>query len=42
MFSFGARYEWVTAAFLVGFIAPLPFYIMHRTVSSRNSEFGRT
>ncbi|KAF7530506.1 hypothetical protein PCG10_000006 [Penicillium crustosum] len=30
MFSIGARYEWVTAAFLVGFLAPLPFYIMHR------------
>lgn len=30
MFSIGARYEWVTAAYLVGFLAPLPFYIMHR------------
>ncbi|KAF7718427.1 Uncharacterized protein PECH_005906 [Penicillium ucsense] len=30
MFSFGAIYEWVTAAFLVGFLMPLPFYIMHR------------
>lgn len=30
MFSIGARYQWVTAAYLVGFLAPLPFYIMHR------------
>ncbi|KAJ5891675.1 uncharacterized protein N7473_007903 [Penicillium subrubescens] len=30
MFSVGARYEWVTIAFLIGFITPLPFYIMHR------------
>ncbi|KAJ5186100.1 Oligopeptide transporter OPT superfamily [Penicillium cf. griseofulvum] len=30
LFSIGARYEWVTAAFLIGFLAPLPFYIMHR------------
>jgi hypothetical protein len=30
MFSFGARYHWVTAALLVGFIIPLPFYFMNR------------
>ncbi|KAF4988127.1 hypothetical protein FGRMN_9957 [Fusarium graminum] len=30
MFSIGARYQWVTIAYLVGFLAPLPFYIMHR------------
>lgn len=30
MFSIGARYQWVTASFLIGFLAPLPFYIMHR------------
>jgi hypothetical protein len=30
MFSIGARYEWVSAAFLVGFIIPLPFYFMHK------------
>lgn len=30
MFSVGARYQWVTLAYLLGFIAPLPFYVMHR------------
>ncbi|KAI8648228.1 hypothetical protein NCS57_01490700 [Fusarium keratoplasticum] len=30
MFSIGARYQWVTIAFFIGFLAPLPFYIMHR------------
>ncbi|EGO56086.1 hypothetical protein NEUTE1DRAFT_64387 [Neurospora tetrasperma FGSC 2508] len=35
MFSIGARYQWVTAAYLVGFLAPLPFYIMHRFVFPR-------
>ncbi|KOS23184.1 Sexual differentiation process protein isp4 [Escovopsis weberi] len=30
MFSVGARYQWVTLSFLLGFLAPLPFYVMHR------------
>ncbi|KAJ4128826.1 hypothetical protein NW768_007345 [Fusarium equiseti] len=30
MFSIGARYQWVTIAFFIGFLAPLPFYIAHR------------
>jgi hypothetical protein len=30
MFSVGARYQWVTLAYLIGFVVPLPFYIMHR------------
>ncbi|MCJ1411801.1 hypothetical protein MMC19_005893 [Ptychographa xylographoides] len=30
MFSVGARYQWVTLAFLVGFVIPLPFYFLHR------------
>ena len=30
MFSIGARYQWVSAAYLVGFLVPLPFYIMHK------------
>lgn len=30
MFSIGARYQWVTIAFLIGFVAPLPFYFLHR------------
>ncbi|KAI5458943.1 OPT oligopeptide transporter protein-domain-containing protein [Mariannaea sp. PMI_226] len=30
MFSIGARYQWVTIAYFLGFLAPLPFYIMHR------------
>ncbi|KAL6916710.1 hypothetical protein ACHAPO_011688 [Fusarium lateritium] len=30
MFSIGARYQWVTIAFFIGFLAPLPFYFAHR------------
>src|SRR5258708_5197378 len=30
LFSIGARYQWVTAAYLLGFLIPFPFYIMHR------------
>ena len=30
MFSVGARYQWVTLAFFIGFVVPLPFYAMNR------------
>jgi len=30
MFSIGARYQWVTIAYLVGFIVPVPFWILYR------------
>lgn len=30
MFSVGARYQWVTIAFVVGFGVPIPFYLMYR------------
>ena len=30
MFSVGARYQWVTLGFLVGFVVPLPLYFLHR------------
>ena len=30
MFSVGARYQWVTLAFLLGFAVPLPLYFAHR------------
>ncbi|CAK1365402.1 unnamed protein product [Cercospora beticola] len=30
MFSFGAQYQWVTIAFLLGFVVPLPFYLGYR------------
>ena len=30
LFSIGARYQWVTIAYLLGFVVPLPFYIMNR------------
>src|SRR3569833_3281204 len=29
MFSVGARYEWVTLAYLLGFIVPLPFWYLY-------------
>jgi OPT family oligopeptide transporter len=30
MFSVGARYQWVTLSFLIGFLVPLPFYFGHK------------
>lgn len=30
MFSVGARYQWVTIAFLLGFIVPVPFWLLHK------------
>ena len=42
MFSVGARYEWVTLAFLVGFIIPLPFYLLHRLLPRGNWWYWNT
>ena len=30
LFSVGSRYEWVTISYLLGFVAPLPFWILNR------------
>ncbi|PYI13003.1 OPT superfamily oligopeptide transporter [Aspergillus japonicus CBS 114.51] len=30
MFSIGGRYQWVTISYLVGFVAPVPFWLAHR------------
>ncbi|KAK3677023.1 hypothetical protein LTR78_003228 [Recurvomyces mirabilis] len=30
MFSVGARYQWVTLSFLVGFVAPIPLWLAYR------------
>ena len=30
MFSVGARYEWVTLSFLLGFAVPVPLWLAHR------------
>ena len=30
LFSSGKRYEWVPFAYLVGLVAPVPFWIIHR------------
>jgi hypothetical protein len=35
MFSVGSRYEWVTLAFLVGFLIPIPAYIAYRLTGNR-------
>jgi hypothetical protein len=36
MFSVGSRYEWVTLAFLLGFIIPIPAYIAYRLTGNKN------
>ncbi|KAF2090416.1 OPT superfamily oligopeptide transporter [Saccharata proteae CBS 121410] len=35
MFSIGARYQWVTAAYLVGFLVPFPFWIANKFYPNR-------
>lgn len=30
MFSIGARYQWVTIAYIIGFIVPFPFYFAYK------------
>lgn len=30
LFSYGQRYQWVPLSYLVGMVAPLPFWIIHR------------
>lgn len=30
MFSVGARYQWVTISYLIGFIVPVPFWLLYR------------
>ncbi|OQO11666.1 hypothetical protein B0A48_03393 [Cryoendolithus antarcticus] len=39
MFSVGARYQWVTLAFLIGFLVPLPFYIGHKLTGWRGFSY---
>lgn len=35
LFSIGKRYEWVTIAFLLGFLAPVPLWLAHRATGWR-------
>ena len=30
MYSWGSRYQWVPLGLVLGFVAPLPFYILHK------------
>lgn len=39
MFSVGARYQWVTLAYLIGFIVPVPFWIIYRYTKIRFFEY---
>ena len=42
LYSVGKKYQWVTLAFLLGFIAPLPFYFAHRATGWRMFKFINT
>lgn len=35
MFSIGAKYQWVTIAFLLGIFVPFPFWVLHRYTGKR-------
>ncbi|KAH8884906.1 OPT superfamily oligopeptide transporter [Thozetella sp. PMI_491] len=39
MFSVGARYQWVTLGYLIGFFVPLPFWILHRYTKLQVFEY---
>ena len=39
MFSVGGRYQWVTLALLLGFVVPVPFWIMYRYTRIRFFEY---
>jgi hypothetical protein len=39
MFSIGARYQWVTIAYLVGFILPVPFWVIYKYTKIRFFEY---
>jgi hypothetical protein len=39
MFSVGARYEWVTISYLIGFVVPLPFWLIYRYTKIRFFEY---
>lgn len=39
MFSIGARYEWVTISYFLGFLAPLPFWLLHRYTKKEIFEY---
>jgi len=42
LFSAGNRYQWVTWAFLLGFILPLPFWIGHKIFPKWNLDYWNT
>ncbi|KAK6410443.1 hypothetical protein LTR81_015338 [Elasticomyces elasticus] len=35
LYSIGQRYEWCTIAYLLGFLAPIPMYVMYRWTGSK-------
>lgn len=39
LYSVGKRYQWVTIAYLLGFLAPLPMYIGYRLQGKKNMKF---
>ncbi|TID15601.1 OPT superfamily oligopeptide transporter [Venturia nashicola] len=39
LFSVGGRYQWVTLAFLIGFVIPLPFYLAHKKWSKAGYDY---
>lgn len=39
LFSIGGRYQWVTLAFLIGFVIPLPFYLAHKKWSKAGYDY---
>jgi len=39
MFSIGARYQWVTIAYLLGFIVPVPFWVIYKYTKIRFFEY---
>ncbi|KAL1386863.1 OPT oligopeptide transporter protein-domain-containing protein [Phyllosticta capitalensis] len=39
LFSVGARYQWVTISYLVGFVVPVPFWLLYKKTKIRFFEY---
>jgi hypothetical protein len=42
LFSIGGRYQWVTLAFLIGFVIPLPFWLVHKYYPKLRLDYWNT
>jgi hypothetical protein len=39
LFSVGSRYQWVPLSYLIGLVAPVPFWLIHRYWPKLHADF---